>query len=627
MDYIESFVPFIATLIKRKNYAEIIPSVLCEDFKYEFGLVIPYHPMILILNRAKKRGMIKQEENKYLPVLDLIEKLDFSKQAQKHLSDYNRICTDFIKYTEKKYKTRFTTEEAEETLIAYLKEYDFEILFAAQNKSFLPEIKHTISKRNKYLINRYIKYLHDNNHELFKIVENLAVGYLVASPILYDNFVNYKGNFEGIDFYLDTNLILKALGSEGDIFRDNYHELLHAMVQQGGRLFAFLHTYEEMMGILKDCIRWIDNPLYDPRKASPTLRFFRHNNFGPSDIDLFIISIDTKLQDLNIKIVLSPDPNDSKLYQIDEEKLYNKIVETYIETHPLFVEEEKKYVILKDIKSIAAIAKLRRGDAPISIKNSKYILITTNSSLASASRKFEVEELKSENSIPSCMPDTFIGTLAWLQAPNRFVNLNEKKIVSDCYAAIQPSDYLISKYVDEIEKLRKEGKLEPNQYFVLRTHRFAYEMLQDRVMGDSNLITWKTPLELLKEMEERASRDERKKYRRELEGHEKTKSILEATISEKDKLIKRIMTLSRIAAGVIYWALMAILMFPAIVGIVIQVFPELIQFPKTMKIILLIYSAILAIAGIYSGFIIKGFGKKIKHRLEYGISKIFRGRE
>jgi len=58
-DYIENFVPFIATLIKKCNYGVIDVNTVCNDFKKEFGLIIPYHPMCTILTRSQKRGLIK----------------------------------------------------------------------------------------------------------------------------------------------------------------------------------------------------------------------------------------------------------------------------------------------------------------------------------------------------------------------------------------------------------------------------------------------------------------------------------------------------------------------------------------------------------------------------------------
>ena len=62
-DYIDNFLPFLATLMVRKKYESIEENPeqinkLINDFEQEFGLIIPYHPMITILNRAKKRGLI-----------------------------------------------------------------------------------------------------------------------------------------------------------------------------------------------------------------------------------------------------------------------------------------------------------------------------------------------------------------------------------------------------------------------------------------------------------------------------------------------------------------------------------------------------------------------------------------
>ncbi|MBM4351742.1 MAG: hypothetical protein FJ106_17845 [Deltaproteobacteria bacterium] len=52
-DYLENFLPFIATLCMKKGYAEIDIHRVCSDFKTEYGLIIHYHPMISVLDRAR----------------------------------------------------------------------------------------------------------------------------------------------------------------------------------------------------------------------------------------------------------------------------------------------------------------------------------------------------------------------------------------------------------------------------------------------------------------------------------------------------------------------------------------------------------------------------------------------
>ena len=68
-DYIQNFVPFIVALIKKKRYSIIEIDAVRNDFQDEFGLVIPFHPMITILERVRRQGYIKKnQQGKYAPI-------------------------------------------------------------------------------------------------------------------------------------------------------------------------------------------------------------------------------------------------------------------------------------------------------------------------------------------------------------------------------------------------------------------------------------------------------------------------------------------------------------------------------------------------------------------------------
>src|SRR4028119_1748825 len=88
-DFIENFVPFIATLIRRKNYRSVNVNVICKDFESEYGLSIPYHPMLTILTRTMRNGYLERKRNgEYIPVKDKIIVGDFTdiaaEQERKH---------------------------------------------------------------------------------------------------------------------------------------------------------------------------------------------------------------------------------------------------------------------------------------------------------------------------------------------------------------------------------------------------------------------------------------------------------------------------------------------------------------------------------------------------------------
>jgi len=84
--YLDNFLPFLATLFVRKKYNSIEENEttikkLTLDFRDEFGLNIPHFPMISIINRAQKKGLIKKEEHIFLPTGE-IYKQDFTSKIQ-----------------------------------------------------------------------------------------------------------------------------------------------------------------------------------------------------------------------------------------------------------------------------------------------------------------------------------------------------------------------------------------------------------------------------------------------------------------------------------------------------------------------------------------------------------------
>jgi ASC-1-like (ASCH) protein len=155
-DYIENFVPFVATLTKKKRYAELDASNLrsfLEDFKVEFGLSIPHHPMLTILDRARKRGIFERKASKLVPVEKNVLKYDFSDIAIKKEAELNKVISVFIKFCGEKFSVQVTEVEAQDALNSFLRNHDLEVLFASQDKTLLPESK--ASKQLKYLMNSF----------------------------------------------------------------------------------------------------------------------------------------------------------------------------------------------------------------------------------------------------------------------------------------------------------------------------------------------------------------------------------------------------------------------------------------------------------------------------------------
>jgi len=271
-DYIENFIPFIATLIRKNNYKSIETGTVCRDFEEEFGLSVPFHPMQMILVRAKKRGIIAKRYNRFIPVFQKVSEYEFSSTAKDQMRQQEKLISEIISYAADKYKYEMSRERADYALISFLKDYDLEILFAAEDKGMLPEV--SSSKQDKFIIYSFIKKVYESEPELFEFVVNIAIGNLMANSILYRDYNKFVSKLKTVCFYLDTRFVFRLIGLEGDERTAVYEEFIKTLVKEGACIKIFRHTYEEASEILENCLDWVENPRYDPSRATNVLRFF-----------------------------------------------------------------------------------------------------------------------------------------------------------------------------------------------------------------------------------------------------------------------------------------------------------------------------------------------------------------
>lgn len=599
-DYLEIFIPFVATLIRRKNYESISTgtngiNMLCRDFREEYGLVIPFQPMLTLLNRARKRNIIKKELNAFKPVHDNVIKYDFTDISREVESKQIHVIDSFIRYCESNYQEAISREEAETTFICILKAFDKDILFASEARSALPEVKEL--QKYKFLFCSYLKYVYSSEPDVFKFINDLALGHILASALLYAmEFKLLEGKFGNIKFYFDSPFIFRLLGVEGHERKSVCTEFIEMLNKSGSEYFIFEHVLDEVMSIIDGARTWIDRQDYDPSKASTALRYFVERGYTKSDIERFSINVRNVLQESKIAVLPSTGIPFDSLHQLNESRLKECILDVYRSHSRYFDEFDKQFTIDRDVKSISFIYTLRKGILPRSIKESGHIFVTTNSSLAIANRRFELAEYGDNFYIPLCVTDVFLGTIIWLQYPLKVESINQRKFIADCYASLQPDILMIKKYIAEIEKLEKDGTVRPDECYLLRSSLVARELLMEKAKGDPDNITDKTPLEILEEIKSDIKRDASGKYNKEVIAHTKTKEELELVKAEKESIRNSLSSKVDHITNILLTLLRIFLFFICIATVAAQFYPQLVE-----NIFLRLFFIILTLALLYFG--------------------------
>ena len=552
-DYIENFVPLFASLIKQRNYSEISIEkldVIREDFKNEYGLFIPSNPTITILNRLSKKNLITKDHGKFIPVKENIDKIDITPKSNQITREFEHVIHSIQEFIKAKHNLEVEQNDIEGALICYLRKHDLDLLFAAERNSLLPKINP--NKKLKFLINEFIGNAFRAEPQLFKFIVNLSIGHALSSTILFNDFNQYAGKFKKLSLFLDTPFIFNLLGINGIHKKSLAEELVSILKNEGVKIYILEITNKEVTSNLEEALKLLEKGKKDPTKGPLTFRACLDNGFNENDVEQMLLGLPEIFSKLGIGHDDVPSYDEFREFQIDEEKLYNTIIEAYGLDKPKpecnpeddnssdekdEKEDKINNTIFRDVQVLSGVYRYRLGNNPKTLKDCKYLFITTNSSLAYASRKFERFENGKKYSLPTCLTDVFLGTLIWLHSPAQVETFSEKKIITDCYAALKPDEKIIAKYLDDVEKLKDKGEISQDNYILLRTHRAAINILENKTLGDINEFKPDTTEEILAELLKQIKSEEREKYLAEQSEHDKTQAELDA---EKAKHINAI---------------------------------------------------------------------------------------
>jgi hypothetical protein len=559
-DYIENFVPFIVNLVAKKNYSVIDLTVLRDDFKDEYGLVLPLAPLTVILKRATKRGYFIKKDHEFFPVSSKITEGNFSSLSATQDRNLNQVIKEFQDFVKTKFDITIPEKEAESCILEFVKNEDLNIIFGVnEDEKIIPEPKDQLSSsgRDKFLVAKFLQWASRENNTIFQLITDLTVGQMLAYTILNPDIQNYQGRLKGQNFYLDIAFLFSILGIDGPETQAVYGEIVDALNEAEANLLVFQHTFNEFIKILESDLNFLNKNLLPATKINRSLESFIFYEKTPSDVESLINNAEGLLNKKKIFIKDSSNyTKESDPHQIDEKELKKTIVKKYKERDHFFNEQEKDYTIQKDIDSISGIERLRKGKYPKTLQAASHTLITGNPSLAAACSVFANRD--GHFTIPPCLHHLFLGTLLFLEMPTRVTKINERKLLADAYAAMRPSEELLKKYWSLIQDLQKKGDITTDEYVLLKSGRVARNILQEKTLGVLKNLDTRTPKLILSEIQTKAQEDIKKNLVQEKIKHIETQEKLTKSLTKEAGLEERVMSLNASVALIVSWTIYVI---------------------------------------------------------------------
>ncbi len=579
-DYLDYLQPFILQVLIDHQIPQITDAVVKEHIRSDFGIEIPVRTVQIVLTRLSRKHSIKKVNHVYQITSNLpnprIGTLKIN--AQRHI---NAVLTGLRDYSHKTVKPIQTDEEADEAIRAFLSQFSIQFLKEYLRGTAIPDIENPDSSYN-VLVSKYVLELKQHDPTRYDSFLIVVQGHMLANALLCPDLQS-ANTYNGVNFYLDTPLIIQLIGLEGQTKQDSVHELVKLLIQLHGHVAVFEHTRNEVENVIRATANTIDQST----KLDSFIIETRNKRMSRSELLLIAGQIDDKLRQYKVEIQSNPRYTTNTHF---DETTFSTILDKNLQyKNP----RAKEF----DIRSVHNIYALRAGAAPRNIERSKAVLVTSNTALARAAFQYSHEYQESQ-AISPIIVDFSLANISWLKTPMKTPSIPMREVLAFAYAALQPSDALWEKYLTEIEKLEKDQSITQRDHQLLRSNLQTISELMNLTLGDEKALTQQTIIDVLDNINNEIKYEESQKLVAEQYAHEQTQNTLETKTYELLITQKRVYEhadrYANICAQLIFWKFITVVIIGALSGFWIEFGNSM---PQWVNYIFTVISIIIGVCG------------------------------
>jgi hypothetical protein len=526
-DYIDLFLPFIEECFRAAEHEYVATQVLQTAVYEMFGLHIPQNALKTILGRAKRKGLLTLEHGVYRIVTNPEQAGKFSKTVAELNREQTALMGKLVQYCQERHSTSWTLDTAEKNFLSYLEDHAIPVLAAAVDG--LPVAPPTgVERGANYKIYSFVLHLYESDPAGFEFLTKIVKGRMLADVLLFPDVNTVKQQFDNVEMYLDTPVALRVLGYLGEGFASPCIEMISLFRSLNCRLCIFTHNLRELQGVLDAAERELRSPSKRQHGMFDVMEQFRAKGYTPGDVAQLRSSLEISLRNLNITVKDTPPYSES--LGIDEVKLG-----TLLQTEVKYRRLEARDV---DLASLTAIYRLRNGRTSLKLESSRAIFVTTNDPLARATTRFFKDEYR-DTTGTYCMLDHVLSTLCWLKSSQPSPDLPQKRIIANCYAAMNPSDAVWEDYLGKIADLESNKEITAEDYTLLRYDTSVKGSLMEITQGERRPFTEGSIQTILEHARSEARRTTEAELEKVISAHREVQNALlrETTINSSGTLV------------------------------------------------------------------------------------------
>lgn len=454
-DVLDCLLPFVSAVVNRGGGAYPVELQSLSDGLANFGLKIPIYAIQQMLSRLAQRGLLEWNAiaRTYMPTRALAEKVDSSPTLS--LSESFESLHSEIECFARNLglDAPLSSSSWPDALIRFLRsEKARDALKTARIKDAIVSNPDDVET---FVIARFIQETARLRPDIYSDIIKVFTGILIEDFISNIQETGSDGGYEDLNVFYDTSVLLRLLGTSGDLLRVATLEMHTTLQELHCRTFYFDRTATEVQNIL--------DSLHSSYSRGQEIYGETADAILAQEINIGTIkdlagTFRERLAEFGIFIFeynFSSRQNED-IFQIDEGSFAAALKSDALKNDRAYSGQNAD----NDAHVLALILRLRRGRAARDIGKCRYLFISKNSMLRRVARRFVIDhdDKYDESSIPPIFTVNQITTIAWIAATKK---LDEHKIsrelLASCYAAIQPSEGWATEFARVFENFQTDN--------------------------------------------------------------------------------------------------------------------------------------------------------------------------
>jgi len=490
-DYYDYFVPFVIEVLDKIDEEIVVANNIQELLDEEFKITLPIKVIETLLRRLSKQGILYAENRTYKINRDKINRKGFIQRKQQILTQHSILIDALIRFALERYQEIYDYSIAEKSL---------NDLISHNQLTFLKDSLTNTSTRLSLTVNdtkyalitsNFIQEIYKNSPSLYNHLIEIIKGSMLWKAIYIadgKDLEHIKMKFKKTEIFFDTSFLLYALGYSGPELQKPCTELLNLLRASNAILRCFSHNVDEARGILEYCKKNLAKPNGDKHG---TITTFINNRYDENDVDEIIYNLENSISK-ELKVDIVQIPYEDHQYVIGEANITE-----YLNSR---IGYKYQRALEKDVASISAIMRIRKGLRTVQLEDCKALFVTTNYNLTKHSREYFSSEDEPKIVTP-VIHDSLLMNLVWLKNPQAAPELPSSILMADCYAAGFPNEKLWGKVVSILETLKDSGQLTEEKFFRFKYNQGIKALVMDQTMGDEEVVTIGTVTSILDKLE------------------------------------------------------------------------------------------------------------------------------